>query len=151
MDGSEAILASLGGRFLAQIASVRPDLVVKMPNQGCVDPTTLAPVQQPSAAPWVMFSVLDDSAERLAAGDLQEDERTWGSIVTQTFVPRDSGEQAARQLADTYRQFWRRAPLAGFRFWPTRVIPLGLAADDPAWWQVNTITQFNYEFTPPPA
>lgn len=130
---------ALRSRAATEWPLLRPTVPVEWPNS--------SGFSKPKDAPWARFSILSDfPTEAIAAGP-DSPERIYGRVQLEIFVPLGAGQLTAYQLGTDWASIWRDEPIVGALFYATQIIEVGRAPDDPAWWKVDCLTEFEYEFS----
>ena len=113
------------------------DAVVALENEAFVPPV--------DGSPWVRLSVRHHVAQQWTLGATgSRDFRRYGSIFVQCFSPRDRGTDAGDELASKVQTIFEGAVFDDVRCYATSIVEIG---NDGKWWQVNAVTEFQYDET----
>lgn len=99
-----------------------------------------ADFEEPEADPWVRLNIVTATSEQITTGASgSRDFRHVGTVVVQVFVPRNSGDGYALELADAACAIFRGVTVDGITFTAPWVEQ---GPDDPKWKQVNAVCPF---------
>ena len=94
-----------------------------------------ADFDEPESDAWVRLNIVTAQSEQTTTGAVgSRDFRHVGMVVVQVFVPKNTGDGYAKELADSACAVFRGVSEDGITFLAPYVEP---GPDDPKWFQVN--------------
>ena len=95
-------------------------------------------------APWVRFSIRANSADIASMGGVNNRKfRQAGAVIVQVFIPTNSGDGKAYEIADDVAAALRGVTVSGVRLSATT--PPQFVGPDGSWYQTNTSTPFEFD------
>jgi len=107
-----------------------------------------APFDQPDAARWVRFTIVEGGAIVAEKRGNNQAHRKTGLAIAQVFVPLGTGDGVALGTADTIADAFRSVTVDGISFRTPTLKTIGEGREG-KWWQVNVSCPFSYEMLSP--
>lgn len=98
---------------------------------------------QPTATPWIRFSVVEGESTQITIGTTQE-HRVPGIIIIQMFMPKDSGSKTLDGYMDTLDGLFTSKRIGIINCRSVSKSPVGIVGE---WYQVNARIPFWFDRT----
>ena len=100
----------------------------------------------PSLKVWTDLTIVHEDTVNLTFGEVNQ-YRASGQVRCDIYSPADSGEEAARQIADTFTAGFRGVKASGVSYFaPTHVESGAGDGDMASWWKTTYAAPFRYDF-----